>query len=226
MKNKIKKMIRIKKIYFIFFVFCGLLYGDVQFRSAWQGRWVSFGDYYLSIANCRENLCELEIMKFGESLPEAKTTLKLLSYTQAQALNKDCELIFQTEQRNIQNYETPYLFVEQNTCYKDKINDEALYQQNKVYPTFDCKKAKNPNETIICNNADDVRIAYYDIVLNDLYNELMKNLDYKKRKILKQQQDWLRALDDCETDLECLNKAYIERITALENQYCAECENE
>ncbi len=204
-------------------VIFGVAFGDVEFRSAWQGRWISFGDYYLSIHNCKENVCKLDVLKFEESIPSFSTKLRLLSYTKAEALNTDCSLVLKTTQRDTRSYETPSLVIETNTC-EDKLGNIANYQQNKVYPAFDCKKAKTPNERTICDNADS-SLAYFDIVLNDIYNELLKNLDSAKKSSLKQEQkSWLQSLESCKGALECMKNTYIERLIVLDSKYCAECE--
>lgn len=205
-----------------------MAFGDVSFRSSWQGRWVAFGDYYIDIAQCKDNLCNFRVFAFQESKPRFNAKLRLLSYDKAEIYNKGCTLQLQVSSQRAPlkdspaSGDSPYLLATKNTCFAP-LELGVSYQQNKVYPAFDCAKARTPNERTICHTSE-ILLGYYDILLNDFYAELLKNHDTKKAIALKESQKlWLEHVEACEGDVECLIKSYRKRLEELDRQYCMEC---
>lgn len=199
---------------------------DVSFRSSWQGRWVAFGDYYVDIARCSDNLCTLGVWKFGSSKPSFSAKLRLLSYTKAEVADKSCTLLLQTTPKIPSDIgkdaETPYLSVLENSCFA-RLDSALSYQQNKAYPAFDCTKARSKNELAICQSSD-IMLGYYDVLLNDFYHELMKNMSRDKASALQaSQKQWLERFGACEGDAECMLRAYKERVEEFGDRYCMEC---
>ena len=205
-----------------------VMFGDVEFRSSWQGRWVAFGDYYIDIAQCRDNLCTFRIFIFEESKPRFNAKIRLLSYDKAEVINKGCTLQLQVSSQRAplkeasSSSDSPYLLATKNTCFSP-LEVGVSYQQNKVHPAFDCTKARTSNEKTICHSSE-ILLGYYDILLNDFYAELLKNHDTKKATTLKESQKlWLENVKECDGDVECLLKSYRKRLEELDGQYCVEC---
>lgn len=76
--------------------------------------------------------------------------------------------------------------------------------------SFDCQKAKTFTEKAICQNPE---LSALDDELGSLYQAA--TVDNKDVKALKKQEDkWLKQRDTCQT-VDCVKKAYQQRITAL-----------
>ena len=67
------------------------------------------------------------------------------------------------------------------------------YGEEKIEPSFDCKKASTKVEKMICSDAE---LAQEDKELNELYNKYMefvsKNLPDYKDIVIKAQRNWMR----------------------------------
>jgi len=78
-------------------------------------------------------------------------------------------------------------------------------------PSFDCAKAGNNAERIVCS---DSQLAALDVKMSDLYKRGLSSVT-DSNVFLGEQQIWLSQRDDC-TDKECLVISYNDRIKELE----------
>lgn len=174
------------------------------------------------------------------------TTLRLLDYTKAEMPDHNCQLealdmydpalqipirmrarackIDSTNAPDIAELlsgerESLVESTKSNTESSDKSS--RIWQRVRVYPSFDCKKARTNNERTICGSSS-MAIPLFDIVLNDMYALLLESKDHKQ--IRAEQQLWLKNLAKCDGDESCLQEHYRARILELEERYCQECE--
>jgi len=78
-------------------------------------------------------------------------------------------------------------------------------------PSFDCAKASNDAERIVCS---DSQLAALDVKMSDLYRRGLSSVT-DTNVFLGEQQVWLSERDDC-TDKQCLVVSYNDRIKELE----------
>ncbi|WP_157642217.1 lysozyme inhibitor LprI family protein [Burkholderia ubonensis] len=79
----------------------------------------------------------------------------------------------------------------------------------KTFPTsFDCAHASNDDEIAVCG---DPGLAAMDRQLGQLYNAALKTIS-DPSALKKSESDWLLTRHMCNGDLECLRRAYGERI--------------
>jgi uncharacterized protein YecT (DUF1311 family) len=78
-------------------------------------------------------------------------------------------------------------------------------------PSFDCAKATNDAERIVCS---DSQLAALDVKMTDLYRRGLGSVT-DTNVFLGEQQVWLSQRDDC-TDKQCLVVSYNDRIKELE----------
>ena len=82
------------------------------------------------------------------------------------------------------------------------------YAEEKIEPSFDCKKAGTKVEKMICSDAE---LAKSDKELNELYNKYMelisKNLPDYKDIIIKAQRNWMKERNKI-TDIQNLKVFY------------------
>lgn len=89
-------------------------------------------------------------------------------------------------------------------------NNSELYSS----PSFDCNKASNKVENLICNNAD---LSELDRELSMHYINSIRNTENPKELKIKQI-EWIKTVQiECNDDL-CLISAYKERIDFFKNQ--------
>lgn len=169
----------------------------------------------------------------GENVFRAK--LRLLDYTKAEMLEHSCQL----EALNLRESDDPApqipLHMQAYACKIDsapqiaallgakKENTESsiIWQRVRVYPSFECKKARTSNEHTICG-AKSIALPLLDIMLNDMYALLLESKDHKQ--IRAEQKLWFKELAKCDGDEPCLQERYERRILELEERYCQECE--
>lgn len=255
----------------------GIVCADVEFRAAWQGRYVSIDSastiptssantpeaskqaesmrYEISIHDCKENLCTFTLSqlpaKLDSSAPTTsknvfRATLRLLDYTKAEMPEYSCQL------ETLDVYEPTLqipLYMRARACKIDSANppniaallsgknistpestksnpessakSSRIWQRVRVYPSFDCKKARTSNERTICST-NSIATPLLDIMLNDMYALLLESKNNKQ--IHAEQKLWLKTLATCNGDESCLQERYRERILELEERYCRECE--
>lgn len=78
---------------------------------------------------------------------------------------------------------------------------------------FDCAKASNDVENMICENAD---LEWLDSILSDTYTAVLKSVP-NKHAIKLDQKKWLKNVRDRCNDTECIDLAYAHRIGDLNN---------
>jgi uncharacterized protein len=80
-------------------------------------------------------------------------------------------------------------------------------------PSFDCKRAKNSNEKLICESSE---LSELDQKMSTLFDDLVKQLNRSDREELRQHQHkWLKERIDCGDDFLCTKTAYSQRIDRL-----------
>ena len=86
-------------------------------------------------------------------------------------------------------------------------------------PSFDCAKAGNQVEKLICSDAE---LAELDRSLSDLYAVLLKHTPKGEQKQLKaEQRGWVKGRDDCWKDDDmrgCVAGEYRSRIDELKDR--------
>lgn len=78
-----------------------------------------------------------------------------------------------------------------------------LYAEEKIEPSFDCKKASTKVEKMICSSSE---LARQDKYLNELYNRYLKELQTSKysnirESIIKGQRNWMKGRNQFTTEL-------------------------
>src|SRR3989338_6413874 len=76
---------------------------------------------------------------------------------------------------------------------------------------FDCNKASNDVENMICENAD---LEWLDKILSDTYIAVLKSVP-NKHAIKVDQKKWLKTVRDRCNDTDCIDLAYEKRIADL-----------
>ena len=96
----------------------------------------------------------------------------------------------------------------------------AVSSAAKATPSFDCAKAKNEAERLICADED---LAKLDVEMNKSYHAFMKTLDesYYRNKLKRKQIDWLGYREK----LSCFNTDDVKKVTCLKNAYQRRIEN-
>ncbi|MFR3312890.1 MAG: lysozyme inhibitor LprI family protein [Alphaproteobacteria bacterium] len=96
----------------------------------------------------------------------------------------------------------------------------AVSSAAKASPSFDCVKAKNEVERLICADED---LAKLDVEMNKSYHAFMKTLDesYYRNKLKRKQIDWLGYREK----LSCFNTDDVKKVTCLKNAYQRRIEN-
>ena len=96
----------------------------------------------------------------------------------------------------------------------------AVSSAAKATPSFDCAKAKNEAERLICADED---LAKLDVEMNKSYHAFMKTLDesYYSNKLKRKQIDWLGYREK----LSCFNTDDVKKVTCLKNAYQRRIEN-
>lgn len=84
------------------------------------------------------------------------------------------------------------------------------YGEEKIEPSFDCKKASTKVEKMICSDAE---LAQEDKELNELYNKYMefvsKNLPDYKDIVIKAQRNWMRERNNYTSSILELKQFYV-----------------
>jgi uncharacterized protein YecT (DUF1311 family) len=107
----------------------------------------------------------------------------------------------------VEVYETP-LISNKSVPLREKATLESSG------PSFDCTKVSNVVEILICN---DFELSELDINLSDKYRIKKVRLRGATLNVLKSQQyAWLKKRNDCKT-VNCIKRAYINRIREVSN---------
>jgi uncharacterized protein YecT (DUF1311 family) len=94
---------------------------------------------------------------------------------------------------------------------KEEVSAVAITNtEEKINPSFDCTKASNNLEKMICSDPELSRI---DVQLNDVYLSLREKVA-DKAALKKDQIQWMKNARLC-TDKECVLKTYKQRISEL-----------
>ena len=88
--------------------------------------------------------------------------------------------------------------------------------QSAVAVSFNCSKASNVIESLICKDSS---LSKKDSQLAGLYRKALKDLPRSmQRELRDEQRDWLTARDSCD-DRECLELLYSKRIYELKHYF-------
>jgi uncharacterized protein len=79
--------------------------------------------------------------------------------------------------------------------------------------SFDCNKAKTHVEKLVCSNDT---LSLLDSKLTGLY-KLSLNVIKPKQSLIKQQTNWLKSIRGNCNDINCISRAYSERIDEISN---------
>ena len=83
----------------------------------------------------------------------------------------------------------------------------------RIEPGFDCGRARHAAEIAICNSN---RLAQYDLTINNLYARVKRRLTRSNRKRLaRNQRRWLNKRNRCGRNVQCIERAYRQRISVL-----------
>lgn len=101
--------------------------------------------------------------------------------------------------------EKPLLNDEAQSCVQAVIRTQT--QDLPYGPSFDCRKASTRVETLICADADLMKV---DSVMGNLYWTLIERLsDPEKLELRRQQREWISARNaKCETKIEDIGEYY------------------
>jgi uncharacterized protein len=89
----------------------------------------------------------------------------------------------------------------------------AFLPQAAEAASFDCAKARTPDEIAICGNQT---LGERDVEMATLYKVLTHLLAMGGRGAVQDDQaEWLKARGECGADVACLTERYDERIRAL-----------
>lgn len=125
---------------------------------------------------------------------------------QKQTLSQNKDL---KEQQSSSQSDNPS--TQQNSGSFSAPNPQLAAQfEPKVSPSFDCAKASNTAEKLICSNAD---LARLDNQLASLYSQARSNSS-DPQSLRESQLAWIRTSRQC-TDVLCLTEAYHNRINQL-----------
>ena len=81
-------------------------------------------------------------------------------------------------------------------------------------PSFDCRKARNPDEQAVCSDA---ALAAKDVRLSEVFGQYRTQLSPDALKqFLKNQAAWMAQRGQCGSDIACVGRAYDERIRQIE----------
>jgi uncharacterized protein len=87
-----------------------------------------------------------------------------------------------------------------------------IIQQECIAVSFDCRKASNQAEKMVCSSTD---LSKQDDLLHGQYNRLISASDEKEALIIKdRQRAWLKERNKCKF-IECLQSAYLKRSEEL-----------
>ncbi|MEQ1639024.1 MAG: lysozyme inhibitor LprI family protein [Methylococcales bacterium] len=89
-------------------------------------------------------------------------------------------------------------------------------QNQAISPSFDCTKASNKTESLICASSE---IAVLDLTMTNSYrNVVVKRKNPEENKFLKTSQaSWLQDVRNNCGDISCLKNVYEQRIAVLNN---------
>lgn len=107
---------------------------------------------------------------------------------------------------NYQNKQAVELCEESKTHILVHNADNKEVSCDRRIAGFDCLKASSVIEHLICDNHS---LGFYDKKLTKLYNEATGQQDEQKK--------WLQKRDRCGLDIDCLKRAYKDRIEELFN---------
>jgi uncharacterized protein len=80
-------------------------------------------------------------------------------------------------------------------------------------PSFNCNQATTPTEHLICTAQD---LSWLDRQMAQLYQAIREQLRPKARQsLIIAQQDWLQKRDQCQSNRDCTQQAYIDRLKTL-----------
>ncbi|MDR0218153.1 MAG: hypothetical protein LBI71_04595 [Enterobacteriaceae bacterium] len=83
--------------------------------------------------------------------------------------------------------------------------------------SFDCAKAKTPDEKVICTNP---KLNDLDVEMNVKYHFLRGLFAMGlSGKMYDDQKEWLRQRQQCKANISCLKESYRQRISQLDTLY-------
>jgi uncharacterized protein YecT (DUF1311 family) len=85
--------------------------------------------------------------------------------------------------------------------------------------SFDCSKASNNAEMIICSDND---LGSYDLIIADIYKEVLNSAEQTtdKQKIKNDQLIWIRQRNKCKDNL-CIYNSYSMRVKSFNLKRCS-----
>jgi uncharacterized protein YecT (DUF1311 family) len=93
------------------------------------------------------------------------------------------------------------------------FNPDKKQAPTSFTPSFDCTKASNGAERLICNDRE---LSRLDVELNVIYQRYYQNIDAKDKKSLKANQvEWMTLKRNACSDVPCMVEAYKERINEM-----------
>lgn len=102
--------------------------------------------------------------------------------------------------------------VEQDCKTRKKRTRDIGYALDISMPSFDCAKASNSAEKLVCGDAELSRV---DGLLAERYQSVMAYAETPK-DVRRDQLKWLSRRNQCET-IDCVRKAYYHRLHAVKN---------
>lgn len=118
------------------------------------------------------------------------------------------------EMRSIQPSDNSESTIELKEDNSQNVIDSSNQPQSEhlnISPSFDCNKASNNTEKMICNNSE---LALLDIKLSEVYRKKQSSTDDKTALKVSQNQ-WLKVNRNLCKDVECLISSYKKRINEL-----------
>ena len=80
-------------------------------------------------------------------------------------------------------------------------------------PSFNCSQATTSTERLICNQEG---LSWLDRQMAQLYQAIREQLTPKARQaLIRAQQDWLQKRDQCQSNPDCTQQAYMDRLQTL-----------
>jgi uncharacterized protein len=95
---------------------------------------------------------------------------------------------------------------------KSALSEKKL-ESTVVKPSFDCLKAKQKTEIMICGNP---ALAKLDLQLDKVYRETIERNPYNKKEIYNRQITWWKLRNLCSNE-KCIMDKYNSRIFELRN---------
>jgi uncharacterized protein YecT (DUF1311 family) len=89
--------------------------------------------------------------------------------------------------------------------------DKTAINNSPFAPSFDCQKASNGAERLVCSNRE---LAKLDVDLNQIYIKA-RDLTDDKEKLKNEQNEWIKSSRNACSDGNCMTNAFKQRISEL-----------